>query len=102
MQAATCRTCGEPGRYSKFVIGVRKGVGAYEKPVSRPGWAHQDGMKRDHTFHPHDNRSPEVDVDRQREGRLMAGLEVDHTLQEQFAHRHAQDAVDRLFNDRRE
>lgn len=119
MRPAECAHCGEKGKYNGFSMKYKKvkvprGPGGIDgavdqrmwveekRPPERSGWSHHDGMKRDHTFHPHDNRSPESDMDRQREGNMMARLEVDHHLQKGFDQLHAENLVNDLFKDRRE
>lgn len=113
MNQPRCAFCGEPGKYNGFSMSYKKvkvpleNGGAVdqrqwvEKPNPRAGWGHGDGMKRDHAFHPHDNRSPEADMDRQREANLFGKLEVDRHLQKGFDQLHAENLVNDLFKDRR-
>lgn len=86
MADTQCVHCGEPVQYNKSITGYKRGVGRYEKPMAHPGWAHHDGMKRDHKAAPLDGRSPEVDMEDRSRRRMAAEEAMHRTLSKQFDH----------------
>lgn len=84
----TCHTCGDQIKYHQ----------PKTWPTGRVtgGWVHADGLRRDHTTHPSDNRSIEVETQRQRDLSVLARLTLDSHIQKQFDTLNAQRVIDSL------
>lgn len=108
LRPAQCAHCGEIVKFQGFlrrVQVVRNEMGeiAYprrsetvEVPNPRAGWSHHDGMRRDHVAEPHDGRTPEVDMERQRRGFNAARIGVKRVMQKQFDYLHAENTVNEI------